>query len=122
MARTNRRRIRRAWCEMNPFTDLTQDSRLSVNIEGFLSKLRVPQVLHDLAMEFKPDDVGLGDHIRAMILKDAIHTLNSRHRFREIYDLLGTVFGLHGDRWTPQVPGGTNGNGRHQRSVNQESR
>jgi len=91
---------------MNPFTDLTQDARLAVNIDGFLTKLRVPQVLHDLVMETKPDSVGVGDHVRAMILKDVIATLNVHHRFRDIYDLLGTVFGLHGDRW---VPGGTDG-------------
>jgi len=119
---------------MNPFTDLSKDPRLSVNIDGFLTKLRVPQVLHDLAMEFKGDDVSLGDYVRALILKDAISTLNSRHSFREIYDLLGTVFGLHGDRWTPgnpsvadqagKVPVGTDGDGRHQlhRVVPKEAR
>ena len=46
---------------------------------------------------------------------------NSRHAFREIYDLLGTVFGLHGDRWVPagdkpapKGTDGTDGAGRHQ--------
>ena len=108
---------------MNPFTDLSQDARLAVNIDGFLTKLRVPQILHDVAMHYKPDDVSLGDWVRAMILKDAIHTLNSRHAFREIYDLLGTVFGLHGDRWVPagdrrrpHGTDGTDGAGRHQSS------
>lgn len=108
---------------MNPFTDLSHDSRLAVNIEGFLTKLRVPSVLHALAMEFKGDNVSLGDYVRALILKDAISTLNTRHSFREIYDLLGTVFGLHGDRWIPGAPlvaggadkvtGGTGGDERH---------
>jgi len=100
---------------MNPFTDLTQDARLAVNIDGFLTKLRLPQVLHDLVMGTKPDTVSVGDHVRAMILKDVIVRLTVQHRFREVYDLLGTVFGLHGDRWVPEVPGGTDGTGRHRR-------
>ena len=98
----------------NPFTDLSHDARLAVNIDGFITKLRVPEVLHGLATEFKGDDVSLGDYVRCLILKDAIHTLNSRHSFREIYDLLGTVFELHRDRWVPGGTNGTPGDKRHQ--------
>lgn len=80
----------------NPFTDLSRDARLAVNLPGFCTKLRSPDVLHSLTMAFKPDHIALGDHLLAALLDHAILALMMRRDYRGIYGLLGTLFAGHG--------------------------
>lgn len=104
---------------MNAFTDLSRDARLSLNIEGFCTKLRAPEVLARLVMEWKPTAYGLGDHTLTSLLNDFIHGATVRRDYRAIQRTLDTLFGRAGDESarqgdvkTPVVTAGTNGDGR----------
>lgn len=78
---------------MNAFVNETRDSRMALDIDGLVGKLRAPETLHRLVMAAKPATMSVGDFCLKAMFDGVLMAAIMRSDYRAAYSTLVTILG-----------------------------